>query len=529
MSLPQQSHKDTIRSVEVASIRTSLEEHVYNETNKLSLLSLMSEMCEGPLGDETILDNVLNQLASSPTFSTICLFVIDRGHQEVVLDRAPDLTANNRKRSRFTIKGSFWENVLTSGQPAVIEQLNHPLPTGLDRLNPPIPKRAASSENGGFIAVPIRYGEELVGILTSFWTPHNVHSLQEDISVLRIAAQMIAPNAAARQAQVCKGVPNNMPDVQILGRSKATRSVIDAIRTVSPSDSTVLILGESGTGKELVADAIHRSSRRREGPFVKVNCAALPEGVLESELFGHEVGAFTGAIQQRIGRFESASHGTIFLDEIGDLPVSTQVALLRTLQERTLQRVGGNIDIKVNVRVIAATHRDLTSAIASGEFRQDLYYRLDVFPIRVPSLRERRTDIPLLADHFVERYAETNRKQVHRISSRAIDMLMAYHWPGNVRELENCIERAVLLCEDHVIHGRHLPPTLQMDGAKPSNKQGSLEVTLDAIERDMLDEALKTAKGNMAEAARKLGITERKMGLRVRRYHLDPRRHRQTR
>ena len=255
-----------------------------------------------------------------------------------------------------------------------------------------------------------------------------------------------------------------------------------------------------------------------------MNCAALPEGVIESELFGHEKGAFTGAVAARKGRFELAQGGTLFLDEIGDLSPAMQIKLLRVLQEREFERVGGTTTIKADVRMIAATNRNLEELIETGQFRQDLYYRLNVFPIHIPPLRERRTDILLLADYFVERYSRQNHKNVRRISTPAIDMLMAYHWPGNVRELENCIERAVLLSEDEVIHGHHLPPSLQTAESSGTVPRGTLAAALETVERELLMEALKSARGNMAGAAATLGITERIMGLRVRKYQITPKR-----
>jgi Nif-specific regulatory protein len=302
--------------------------------------------------------------------------------------------------------------------------------------------------------------------------------------------------------------------------------VYDLIARVSKSDTTVLIHGESGTGKELVAHAIHYNSLRAAKPFIKVNCAALPEGVLESELFGHEKGAFTGAVSQRKGRFELAHGGTIFLDEVGDFSPSTQVKLLRVLQEKEFERVGGNATIKTDVRVIAATNRNLETLIADRTFRQDLYYRLNVFAIHIPPLRDRRADTLLLADYFVEKYSKANRKYIRRISTPAIDMLMSYHWPGNVRELENCIERAVLLSDDGVIHGYHLPPTLQTAEASGTVHAGTLQETLDNVERELILDALKSSRGNMARAACELGITERVMGLRVEKHSIDPKRFR---
>jgi Nif-specific regulatory protein len=271
-------------------------------------------------------------------------------------------------------------------------------------------------------------------------------------------------------------------------------------------------------GKELIAHAIHYGSDRAERPMVKFHCAALPESVIESELFGHERGAFTGATATRAGRFELADGGTIFLDEIGDLSPTIQTKLLRVLQEREFERLGGARTINVDVRVVAATNRDLDGLTRSGAFREDLYYRLNVFPVSVPPLRERKTDILLLADHFIAKYNRSTGKKIARISTGAIDMLVSYHWPGNVRELENCIERAILLSEDGVIHGFHLPPSLQNSGSSNRNAKGSLQSRVDALEYEIIVEALKENGGNMSRAARDLGLTDRVMGLRARKY-----------
>jgi Nif-specific regulatory protein len=304
------------------------------------------------------------------------------------------------------------------------------------------------------------------------------------------------------------------------------QDVFDLIAQVCKSTTTVLLRGESGTGKELVAHALHYNSLRSAKPFVKVNCAALPETLIESELFGHEKGAFTSALSERKGRFELASGGTIFLDEVGDFSPSTQVKLLRVLQEKEFERVGSTRSIKTDVRVIAATNQPLENMIENGTFREDLYYRLNVFPIHIPPLRDRKTDILLLADFFVEKYSRMNNKNVRRISTPAIDMLMVYHWPGNVRELENCIERAVLLSDEDVIHGHHLPPTLQTAEASGTVHTGTLRETLESIEKDLIIDSLKSSRGNMAKAVKQLGITERLMGLRVKKYGIDYRKYR---
>jgi Nif-specific regulatory protein len=312
----------------------------------------------------------------------------------------------------------------------------------------------------------------------------------------------------------------------LIGSSRPMQQVYEQVMQVAGSNTTVLIRGESGTGKEMAAHAIHYNSPRAEKAFVKVSCAALPESLIESELFGYEKGAFTDARAQKKGRFELAHGGTLFLDEIGELSAATQIKLLRVLQEREFERLGGVEPVKINVRLIAATNKDLELAVQAGSFREDLYYRLNVFAVFMPPLRERRPDIPLLADHFVEKYAAAHGKDVRRIATTAIDMLMAYHWPGNVRELENCIERAALVCEGGVIHGHHLPPTLQTAEVSGTVSRMSLAAAIEAYEKDLIQDALKSARGNRARAARLLDTTERIIGYKVKKYGIDSERFR---
>src|SRR3954466_8932695 len=312
----------------------------------------------------------------------------------------------------------------------------------------------------------------------------------------------------------------------LVGSSGPMRQIFEQVTQVAGTSTTALIRGESGTGKELIAHAIHYSSLRAKKPFVKVSCAALPDSLIESELFGYEKGAFTGAETRKKGRFELAEGGTLFLDEIGDINLATQVKLLRVLQEREFERVGGTETIKANVRLIAATNKDLEKAIAAGTFREDLYYRLNVFSIFVPPLRERKSDVLLLADHFVEKYARVHQRTIKRISTPAIDMLMAYHWPGNVRELENTLERAVLVADGDVIHGHHLTPTLQTAEASGTVVSRSLGEAVGVFESNLIQDALKSTRGNRAKAARLLGTTERILSYKVRGYGIEPRRFR---
>ena len=313
---------------------------------------------------------------------------------------------------------------------------------------------------------------------------------------------------------------------QIIGNSSPMRHIYDQVSQVARSNTTVLLRGESGTGKEMIAHAIHYNSLRSKQPFIKINCAALPETLIESELFGYERGAFTGAERRKKGRFEMADGGTIFLDEIGDLPTQTQIKLLRVIQEREFERLGGTETVKVNVRLITATNKNLEEEIANANFREDLFYRLNVFTIFLPPLRERKSDILLLAEHFLAKFEREHGKIIKRISTPAIDMLASYHFPGNVRELENVIERAVLVCDEQVIHGHHLPPTLQTAEVSGTVTQVSLIAAIEAYESDLIQDALKSTRGNVARAAKMLDTTERILGYKIKKYLIAPKRFR---
>jgi DNA-binding NtrC family response regulator len=307
----------------------------------------------------------------------------------------------------------------------------------------------------------------------------------------------------------------------IVGESGQMLEVLSLVRRVAPSEATVLIRGESGTGKELIAKAIHFGSPRAHGPLVKVNCAALPEALLESELFGHEKGAFTGAVTSRQGRFELANGGTLFLDEIGDLPLHLQAKLLRVLQEREYEKVGSSRPVKVNVRILAASHRPLEELIKAGQLREDLYYRLNVVTILIPPLRERRSDLSLLIEHFLRRFAEKNGKTIRGLAHEAREILLRYDYPGNVRELENIIERAVVLTRDDVIGSGDLPLTVQEpEIADRADRDGetNLTVAVEALERRMIRDALARSDGVQTRAAELLGISERALRYKLIKY-----------
>jgi len=304
----------------------------------------------------------------------------------------------------------------------------------------------------------------------------------------------------------------------IIGESGSMLEVLSIVRRVAPSEATVLIRGESGTGKELIAKAIHFGSPRARGPLVKVNCAALPEALLESELFGHEKGAFTGALTSRQGRFELANGGTIFLDEIGDLPLHLQAKLLRVLQEREFEKVGSSRPVRVNVRIMAASHRPLEDLIQAGQLREDLYYRLNVVTIFIPPLRERRSDVALLLDHFLRHYAEKNGKTIRGLTPEGRDILLRYDYPGNVRELENIIERAVVLTRDDVIGSGDLPLTVQELEVADGDRETNLTVAVEALERRMIRDALARSDGIQTRAAELLGMGERALRYKLTKY-----------
>ncbi|MGO9841491.1 MAG: sigma-54 interaction domain-containing protein [Candidatus Acidiferrales bacterium] len=308
---------------------------------------------------------------------------------------------------------------------------------------------------------------------------------------------------------------------EIVGASDAIKRVLALLCKVAPTDSTVLITGETGTGKELAARAIHKRSRRARNAFVAVNCAAIPPSLVASELFGHEKGAFTGATQRRLGRFEIADGGTIFLDEVGDLPAETQIALLRVLQERELERVGGTHAVPIDVRVIAATNRDLQAAVDTGLFRRDLFYRLNVFPIRMPSLRERVEDLPLLVAYLVQRYANKMGKKINGIDKKTLELFQTYHWPGNVRELQNVVERAVILCEGGTFAVDENCLVLASPGPAPS---GVALASLADREKEMIENALTESRGRVSGplgAAARLGIPRSTLESRIKSLNIN--------
>jgi Nif-specific regulatory protein len=475
------------------------------------------------------LELVLAQLCEFLHAQYSMITIINRNFSTIQISAAYGLTEEEKSKGVYQIGEGIIGEVVRTRKAKIIADIAK----DSNFLN----KTGVATEDGhttAFLCIPIVSDEEITGTLSI----HKQYSKNSDFSpelkFMNVVGLLIGRNVAIRQKQIeeierlreenrrLKAIPiiAKRPD-NIVGNSSLMNDLYGMIEKVAPINTTVMIRGESGVGKELIAEAIHNASSRARGPFVKVNCSALPETLIESELFGHEKGSFTGANAQHIGRFEMACGGTIFLDEIGDVPLSIQVKLLRVLQQRQFERVGGTKTIDVNVRVITATNRNLEEMIKQNLFREDFYYRISVFPIYVPALRERRADIPILVDHFINKLNKINGTSVKRITSGALDLLMVYHWPGNIRELENVIERSMVLSVDNVIRSYNLPPTLQTASSSGTSSKGTLNTVLEKVEKQMILDTLIATRGNSAKAAHVLGVSERIIGLRIQKYDID--------
>ncbi|MCE5274108.1 MAG: sigma 54-interacting transcriptional regulator [Syntrophaceae bacterium] len=471
------------------------------------------------------LEKMLHELSTRTGMNRGMISILDRDTGEAILDVAHGVDIDGMEIVYKPGEGITGQ-VAQTGKPMVVANMGKEKHF-LDRTGA---RRYLNRSELAFICVPIIYDEKVVGVLSADKVAHEVDNQDYEIQLLSEVAALIAKAVHMRAVEEENRKLRNIlgrtqrPSDQIIGNSKIMREVFGLVSQVTDSGTTVLINGETGTGKELIAKAIHENSPRANGPFIEVNCAAMPDTLIESELFGHEKGAYTGADQRRRGRFEEASGGTIFLDEVGELSPLAQAKLLRVIQERQFQPLGSSRTVKVNVRIIAATNRNLEQDVAAGKFRVDLFYRLNVFPIYMPALRERGGDIILLADYFVEKYAKQFTKPIMRISTPAIDLLLAYHWPGNVRELENCIERSVLLANGDTIDSVHLPPSLQMKPSTSEKHQGKLNSLVNTYERSLIIDAMKDAKGNQSHAARILGTTKRIIQYKVEKYNIDTKR-----
>ena len=526
-----------------------------DDVRELRLLFELSQLLDSSAHIEDTLDGALKLMARHMNMMRGMITLVSQYSGQIRIETAYGLNPVEQARGQYAPGEGITGTVIQTGKPMVVSNVSQE-PMFLNRTR----SRNMHKDSSSFLCVPIIMDDQVIGALGVDRLFADTRTLEEDARLLSIVASMLARAAKVRQGCMEERRKTPRPSAAaprpsgFVGNSEAIQLVYVQIEQVAASNTTVLLRGESGTGKELAAQAIHATGPRAAQPFVSLNCAALPESLIESELFGHEKGAFTGAAGVRRGRFEMAHGGTLFLDEVGELSLLTQAKLLRVLQERTFERLGGMETRQVDVRIITATNRPLEDMVAAGSFRRDLYYRLNVFPVVMPSLRQRRGDVLLLANHFVEKYAAANGRTGLRFSLTAADMLHRYDWPGNIRELENVVERGVLLVgEEGLILPQHLPPELHSGtcvlcgpgeqggqdelggeagtaaGAARGERScgsmaaagGTLQQRLDELERACIVEALRQHQGHMGHAAGALGLTERVMALRMRKYRLS--------
>ncbi|MDI6744806.1 MAG: nif-specific transcriptional activator NifA [Thermodesulfovibrionales bacterium] len=503
----------------------------YNKAFEMTALYEISKLLGSSLNLKSNLRGVMRVLSEYLDMKrgTVAL----RNNSEVSIIAAHGMTEEEIKKGRYRLGEGIIGRVAKLGSPIVIPSIgDEPL-----FLNKTGARKIIKKENVAFLCVPIKFKNETLGVLSvDRLFGSKVISFEEDLRLLKIIASLIAQTVKlhmeiGKEREAFLEEKENLRQqlkgkyrlANIIGQSDRMQEVFASVHSVAPSKANVLLRGESGTGKELIAKAIHYMSPRAKGPFIKFNCASIPEGLLESELFGHEKGAFTGAMAMRKGRFELADGGTIFLDEIGDLPIALQPKILRVLQEKEFERVGGEKTTRVDVRLIAATSRNLEDLVSEGKFREDLYYRLNVVPVFLPPLREKIEDIPLLVEFFLKKYNEENHKSVS-ITSDTLNILTNYDWPGNVRELENTIERLVVMSRQKIITPSDLPFNIRdynLRARYASQIKDALPSTIEDIEKARILDAIKKTGGIQAKAARLLGITPRQIGYKIKKYDLS--------
>ena len=495
--------------------------HSYEE---LAALHAISKILAQPMELRDQLEQILHEMSLRLGMQRGMISLLDHETKEAWLDIAHDVNIDGMEVTYKPGEG-ITGKVAETGRPMAVANLGQEA-LFLDRTGA---RRHLNRAELSFLCVPIIYDASVVGVLSADKVAKQVEDLEKELAMMGSVAELMAKAVHIRALEeenrrLRKIVgQQHAPSMDIIGHSKAIQEVFGLVAQVSDSNTTVLITGETGTGKELIARAIHNNSPRKGGPLVQVNCAAIPDTLIESELFGHEKGSFTGALQTRRGRFEEANGGTIFLDEVGELSAAAQVKLLRVLQEKRFQPLGSSRVVNVNVRIIAATNRNLEQDILADRFRADLFYRLNVFPIYLPPLRERGSDVILLADHFLLKYSREMGKNVKRISTAAIEAFLSHKWPGNVRELENCIERAILLTKTDTVDCLHLPPSLHAGEKDPERKDRSkLSSVVEAQERTLIIDALTESGGNQTKAAKILGTTKRIIQYKISKMGIDP-------
>jgi Nif-specific regulatory protein len=498
-------------------------DQIVQKNRELTAILEVSRVLTTSFALEKNLLSVMSTLGSLLEMQRGCVFLHDPLSGEMRIVAAHGLAKHNIEKGKYRIGEGIVGRVLEKKRPMLIPNIGEE-PLFLNKTGSRPAKDGIS-----FLCVPIMLKNEGLGVLSVDRIYSEEQGMEDDLRVLTIVASLIAQfiklwesyeQIEKEKESLKRELKGKYSIENIIGSSDRMQEVFESIYRVSPSKATVLLRGESGTGKELVAKAVHYMSPRSKGAFIKFNCASIPEGLLESELFGHEKGAFTGAIAARKGKFELANKGTIFLDEIGDLPLTLQPKILRVLQEREFERVGSEKTMKVDVRIIAATSRNLETLVSQGKFREDLYFRLNVIPLFLPPLSEREEDIPVLIDFFLKKFNKENNRSV-ALDKGALQVFLNYNWPGNVRELENTIERLVIMSGSEKVTASALPVNLSIRRPKISTKSESLTANVEDIEKENIISALEKNGWIQAKAARLLGITPRQIGYKIKKYGIE--------
>jgi len=483
------------------------------------------------------LDKVMSILSEEKSMENGTVTIVNPLTGELEIEVAHGIPAVARKRGKYRVGEGITGRVVATGEPIIVPHIaEEPL-----FLNKTQTRRKFTEQKRSFLCVPVKDGQKIIGALSvdRVYAEGITEEANTDLQFLMVLSSIIAQTVIRIQKvnrekqhlftenlKLKRELSEKNKFNHIIGNSVKMQNVYEMIHRVVDSNATVLLRGEPGTGKNLIARALHYNGKRKDSPFVVVNCSVLPETLLEIELFGHEKDSFTGTNERKTGQFEQAEGGTLFLDEIGEISNSVQIKLLNIIQEKNFQRLGSTELINADVRIVAATNRDLENSVKKKTFREDLYYRLNVFPVYIPPLRERRTDILLLAEFFLNKFTKENRKKITRISTSAIDMLIAYHWPGNVRELQNCIEHAVIICDSETIKNYHLPPSLQTAQSNHnSGKSFSLSVSVENFEKELIIEGLKRNNGNQTKTSKDLDTSLRIINYKIHQYKINPKKY----
>ena len=504
-----------------------------NDLKEITLLFDISIALTKSKNVKDLLNQILTMMARYLGMERGTITLLRRSKSEIFIEEAYDLSEEEKARGKYKIGEGIIGKVAESGMSVFIPRISDE-PQFLDRTQA---RDKINKEDVSFLCVPIKYGTEVIGTLSVDRLFNNNLSFEDDIRLISIIASMIAQALKVRQeeheelerlqeenARLQSELVMELHPANVIGNGPAMKEVYRLISLVAPKTTPVLISGESGAGKELIARTLHHNSQRAKKEFVEFNAGGMHEKIMEQELFGTII--HDNPEKQRRGKLLMADKGTLYITEIGDLNLKLQSQFLKILQSGQVNLPGNNRTVKLDVRIIVGTNRHLERLVEQGKFIEELFFQLNAFPIFIPPLRDRKSDIPQLADHFIEKYNKIHNLNIKRISTSAIDMLMAYHWPGNVRELENCIERAAILANSGVIYGFHMPPTLQTPEATTSPDRGPLQTVLNKVEKELIQDNLKLTRGNISQAAENLGITERMMTQRIAKHKIDPEKYR---